>query len=190
MEKIATKLTDYIIEKNVVSSEDYEIYKYGFLTGIEILLSIVTCFIVSMKMYMVYEGVAFLLVFIALRSFVGGLHMNSFVACYGCSVITFFLTLMLIKYYPVSNEACIVTIIVGTLLIWKMNPVENINRLVDEREAKIFSLRIKKILVIISIGTLIVFLLQWKAILNTIMYTLLVVLISMILGVIKNKVYC
>lgn len=190
MEKIAAKLTDYIIEKNAVSREDYEIYKYGFLTGIEILLSIVTCFVLSMKLHMIYECAMFFLVFIALRSFVGGLHMNSFMACYWCSVITLFLTLMLIKYYPASNEASMVAIIAGSLLVWKMNPVENINRPVDEGEAKIFSLRIKKILATICIGALFVYLLKWNEILNTIMYTLLVIFISMILGIIKNKADC
>lgn len=190
MEKIAEKLTSYIIKKEVISNEDYEIYKYGFLTGIEILLCIITCFILSMKLQMIYECVTFFLVFIALRSFVGGLHMNSFMACYWCSVFTLFLTLMLIKHHPVSNEASMAVIISESLLVWKMNPVENINRPVDEGEAKIFSLRIKKILAAICVSALFVYLLKWNEILNTTMYTLLVILISMILGMIKNKADC
>lgn len=190
MEKIAEKLTSYIIEKEVISNEDYEIYKYGFLTGIEILLCVITCFIISMKLQMIYECAAFFFVFISLRSFVGGLHMNSFMACYWCSVITLFITLMMIKYYPVSNEASMVAIISEALLVWKMSPVENINRPVDEGEAKIFSLRIKRILAAICVGALFVYLLNWNEILNTTMYTLLVIFISMILGMIKNKTDC
>ena len=190
MEKIAAKLTDYIIEKNAVPREDYEIYKYGFLTGIEILLSVATCFFISMRQHMVYECVGFLVVFIALRSFVGGLHMNSFVACYGCSVFTFLLTLMLIGDYPASNEVSLVAIFFESLLVWKMNPVENINRPVDEEEAKLFSLRIKKILATICVCALCAYFFKWNDILNTTMYTLLVIFISMILGMIKNKADC
>lgn len=136
---------------------------------------------------MVYECVVFLVVFIALRSFVGGLHMNSFVACYGCSVFTFLLTLILIGYYPASNEVSLAAIIFESLLVWKMNPVENINRPVDEEEAKLFSLRIKRILETICVCALCTYLLKWNEILNTTMYTLLVIFISMILGMIKNK---
>lgn len=190
MEKIAEKLTDYIIQKGVVSKDDYEIYRYGFLTGIEIVLYIITSFILSAKLQMICECVVFFFVFIALRSFVGGLHMDSFATCYGCSVITLFFTLMLIKHYSVSNESAIIAIISEILVVWRMNPVENINRPVDKEEAKIFSLRIKRILTILGASALGLYWLKRNKILNAVMYTLLVIFISMILGMLKNRADC
>lgn len=188
MEKIAEKLTNYIIKKNAISEEDYEIYKYGFLTGMEMILCIATCFIISIQIHMMSECVIFFLIFIALRSFVGGLHMDNFVACYLCSVVTLFSTLLLIKYYPFSNISTTVFIICSLVLIYKINPVENDNRPTDKREKQIFSQRIKQILMIICIATLFIYLLKWNKVLNTIMYTLIVIFVSMILGIVKNKV--
>ena len=44
IEKIADYLTHYIVRNNVIKAEDSEIYKYGFLTGIELLICIVVCY--------------------------------------------------------------------------------------------------------------------------------------------------
>lgn len=42
MERFATFLTDCIAQKNAITEEDYEIYKYGFLTGLELFVYMVT----------------------------------------------------------------------------------------------------------------------------------------------------
>ena len=82
MEVLADFLTNYIVEKRAISKEDYEIYRYGLLTGLEILICMAVCFFIGMQMGMMVQCMIFLLVFFSLRSFLGGLHMNSFMACF------------------------------------------------------------------------------------------------------------
>lgn len=73
IEKIADYLTHYIVRNNVIKAEDSEIYKYGFLTGIELLICIVVCYGIAIKLEMTIECTIFFLIFFSLRSFVGGI---------------------------------------------------------------------------------------------------------------------
>ena len=84
-EKLADVLTNYIVKNKAIEEEDYQIYKYGFLTGIEMLICIVSCYGIAIQMGMIKECTMLFLVFFSLRSFVGGIHMDSYKKCFACS---------------------------------------------------------------------------------------------------------
>lgn len=75
--------------------------------------------------------------------------------------------------------------ILELLLIFFMNPVENINRPVDKNEKKVFAHRKKQILAIILGTVIFLFMKGYNSYLNTITYTLGIIIISMLLGKIK-----
>lgn len=189
MERIAAALTDYLVEKNAIFKDDYEIYKYGFLTGIEMLICIVICFFIAIRMDMIDIFCVFFLVFFSLRSFVGGFHMNSYVACLFCSCIVFYIMLLSVKYYPIDKNYSIILSGCEIILIYYMNPVENINRPVDENEKILFTQRIHQILIIISLVIIVMYVVNSCDYLTTITYTLTIVIISMFLGKMKNYIF-
>ena len=71
------------------------------------------------------------------------------------------------------------------LIIFFLNPVENINRPVDQNEKKLFAYRIKQILAIILGTVIFLFMKGYNSYLSTITYTLGIIIISMLLGKIK-----
>lgn len=188
MERFATFLTDCIAHKNAITEEDYEIYKYGFLTGLELFVYMVTCLTVAIWMGMTVECIVFLLIFFCLRSFVGGLHMNSFKVCFLFSCIVTFFSLLVIKYCPISKEISIVASVCEIIFIFFLPPVENVNRLVDEKEKIIFSLKIKKILLALFLLVIFFYISGLDRYLTTVTYTLAVIIFSMFLGKYKNTI--
>ena len=82
MNKVAGLLASYIIEKGVVKEEYREVYEYGFTILLEMVSFVVFSVAVSLYLHMVLEGILFFVIFILLRSYAGGLHLNNFYACF------------------------------------------------------------------------------------------------------------
>lgn len=189
-EKLADVLTNYIVKNKAIEEEDYQIYKYGFWTGIEMLICIVSCYGIAIQMGMIKECTMLFLVFFSLRSFVGGIHMDSYKKCFACSCMVVFLILFAVKNIHLTNMLALGVINFELLIIFFTNPVENINRPVDEKEKKLFAQRIKQILTIILGLTVFLFIMGYNNYLVTITYTLGIIIISMFLGKAKLAKNC
>lgn len=188
MEKIAELLTNYIIRKKAISEEDYEIYKYGFQIGTEMLVCMAVCCLIAVRMNMFDKCIILLLLFFSLRSFVGGLHMNSFGACFVCSCAVIFIILYAVKYCSIPPTVSLVISICEIIVLFFLPPVENINRPVDEKERNVFSHRIKRLLLVFSFFAIFLYIVGCANYLNTITYTLAAIIVSMILGKLKNEI--
>ena len=57
MENIAKLLTGYLVKNKSIMQEDYEICKYGLLTGIEIFVCVIVCYAIAICL----DGVKFFL---------------------------------------------------------------------------------------------------------------------------------
>ena len=86
MKRLSEKLTAYIINAGAVSEELYAVYQYGFQIGLEMLCCFVTCLSVAIYMHMIPEFAIFTGIFMLLRTYAGGVHLNSFGSCFICSV--------------------------------------------------------------------------------------------------------
>ena len=84
MKYFSEKLTGYIVKSGAVPEESYEIYQYGFQIGLEMLSCLLTCFGIAVYLHMIPEFAVVTGIFMMLRSFVGGVHLNSFGACFMC----------------------------------------------------------------------------------------------------------
>lgn len=69
-----------------------------------------------------------------LRSFVGGVHLNSFDACFMCSVTVQTLVLVVNRLYTQPLNLAWGIIVLSSVLIWNMAPVQSINRELDADE--------------------------------------------------------
>ena len=86
MKYLSEKITDYVIKTGAASEESYAIYQYGFQIGLEMVSCFLTCFCIAIWLHMIPEFVVFTIVFMLLRTYAGGLHLNRFGACFLCSV--------------------------------------------------------------------------------------------------------
>ena len=78
---IADYLVDKMLQKNIVV-DDKEIYIYGLNNGIMILINFMTTFFLSFMMQKTFILLFFLVSFIPLRSYCGGIHCKSRILCY------------------------------------------------------------------------------------------------------------
>lgn len=186
MNGIARILTDYVIYKGMVKEEERSIYEYGFVVAMETGLSLIISFFVAGILHMVVEGILFFIVFIPLRSYAGGLHLEHYWSCLALSCLTFSVILLLTKFAIMPTYIVFFIIVFLELLVYCLYPVENINRKVDAVENEFFQKRLKKFLLIdmLIVGICIAF--KNKSYLILIMTTFFMVAITMLIGKYKN----
>ena len=177
MKCLSEKLTDYVIKTGVISEESYAIYQYGFQIGIEMLSCFLVCLGIGIYLRMIPEFLVFTGSFILLRTYAGGLHLNSFTRCFICSVFVQTLVLLISKQYTILLPIAWVIILGGSILIWRIAPVENINRELDIDE-KVHCKRVTvKVLSGIIAFVLVCTLLGMDNMVSLISVTILIVLI-------------
>ena len=188
MRYLSEKITDYIIKSGAISGESYEIYQYGFQIGLEM----GSCFLVSLGialyLYMIPQFFVFTGVFMLLRTYVGGLHLNSYLGCFICSIAVQTITLLINSTYAIVFPVAWGIILISTVLILKNAPVENINRELDAEEkkhCKEVTMKILASVLIFSIGCTVVGL---DSIVSLISMTMLIVSISQYIGMIKYNI--
>lgn len=186
MNRIARTLTDYVIYKGMVKEEERSIYEYGFVVAMETGLSLIISFFVAGILHMVVEGILFFIVFIPLRSYAGGLHLEHYWSCLVLSCLTFSVILLLTKFAIMPTYIVFFIIVFLELLVYCLYPVENINRKVDAVENKFFQKRLKKFLLIDMLIAGICIALKNNSYLILIMTTFFMVAITMLIGKYKN----
>ncbi len=138
MEYLANILTIYIFNKDLIDEKNIEIYRYGFQCFLEISLNIISCIIISCLFHMIPECIFFFFLFIPLRSYGGGFHMNSYLACFigSCLILSF--TLLAVKYFDLPFYTSFLLYTISTVLLIIIGPVDHPNREVDTEENHIF----------------------------------------------------
>ena len=188
MKNLSEKLTDYIVKAGVIPQESYALYQYGFQIGIEMLSCFLVCFGIAIYMHMVPNFIVFTGIFMLLRTYAGGVHLNSFIKCFVCSVTVQLFVLI------VSNQVIIVPpvswfiIICGSILIFRIAPVDNVNKEL-EKEEKTYCKKISmKILIGIVVFAIVCSFYNMDNFVSLTAVTLLVVLLSQYIGIIKYKI--
>lgn len=188
MEGIARRCTDYILKKGVITTESYEIYAYGFQSGIEMVLCMAVSLLTAIYIHMVPEYLVFFLVFVLVRSFAGGLHLSHFWSCFICSYMVQMGTLLISAYVPISGNIALGITVVMSAVIVKIAPVESTQRDLDKEELRYFKAKLTKIILLVFLSTCILSFLRLTAITTIIAYTLVVIVISMGAGKIKYMI--
>ncbi len=188
MERLSEKLTDYIIKTGVVSEESYAIYQYGFQIGIEMLSCFLVCLGIAIYLRMIPEFLVFTGSFMLLRTYAGGLHLNSFTRCFICSVFVQTLVLLISKQCTILLPIAWVIIFCGSILIWENAPVETVNRELDTDEKAHCKKVTVKVLSGIMAFALACMLCGMDNMVSLIAVTILVVLISQYIGMEKYKI--
>lgn len=188
MKCLSEKLAGYVIKTGAVSAESYVVYQYGFQIGLEMLCCFLVSLGIAIYLHMIPGFVIFTSIFMLLRTYAGGVHLSSFRACFICSVVVQTLVLLFDSMYKFSLIGSWVIILVSITLILKYAPVENVNRELDYGERK----HCKEMTVRINIGIFIFAacctFFKVNEIVSLVALTVLVILISQYIGVVKYKI--
>ena len=187
MSYLSGKITDYIIKMGVISDELYEVYQYGFQIGMEMFSCFAVCLVIAIYLHTILEFAVFTMIFMLLRTYAGGIHMNSFSGCFICSVTVQTIILIINRQYTLACPVSWLIIFCGALLILKVAPVENINRELDLDEKKhCKEVTIKVLIGIIFFSAGCTFS-RISNMVSLIALTILLVLVSQYLGIAKYK---
>lgn len=188
MQVLADKLANFVVRSGVVPEQAYVVFQYGFQIGIEMGFCFVVSFCIALFLHMLPEFLVFITIFILLRTYAGGLHMESFVACFLCSVIVQTAALVLSSLYHLPlMGAWVIIVSCSSLILW-LSPVDNVNRELEEIEKAHFKKVTLKIVIgiwLFSGGCTIFQAEEWVSL---VALTILIVLCSQFIGIIKYKI--
>lgn len=158
MEKLAIKLTDYILSKDAISENNYDIYVYGFTCFLELSISFISTFIIGICLGMFFECILFSCIFMPLRSLAGGLHLNKFFHCYLLSCFMLTATLLLVKFFSIPDYISLIGCILFPIILFIIGPINHPNRPVTDEENSIFKRKTNIILVLCILLSIILYL--------------------------------
>ena len=185
MEKLARKITDSFIINKVIGEEVREVYVYGFNLVLEVGLNLIICLVFSSVIRMLPEAVMFLAVFQLLRSYSGGVHLNSYLACSVLSNIVVFTILLAAKFITIPFAINMAVFLISAFVIFMIGPVEDINRPLTPEEKKNFRKKSGYALIFISLIYMLLYQFRCERLLVVLMYTLILMIAVQISGKIR-----
>lgn len=141
MEYLALKLTNYILKKGIIDKKSYEIYQYGFQCFLEVSASTLCSIIIALLLHMLPECLFFFLLFVPMRSFSGGLHLKTYLACFIGSCLILTSTLLAVKYFTLPLTISFVLYAFAVIFILFIGPVNHPNREVSSQDNIVFTRR-------------------------------------------------
>lgn len=147
LNNIATKISNIIIQKCQLSSDLIKIYTYGCELLISTGLGMMSVFLISCLLERPLSGIIFLIVFVSLRLYCGGLHASTYLRCFILSNLVFLSVYGLswgLTY--VSWLLSVLLLLISFIVIFAFTPIRNVNHpLSDERYIR--NKRISRVLV-------------------------------------------
>lgn len=180
-------VTRYLLVKDIIDEEEQDLYRFGFETLIRRSIYFLLAFYIAYKMNMLFEAIFFFVIFRPLRTYAGGLHLEKYSSCLIFSSLSYFSILLTVKYIDFNMKISCVFSLFLILAIYILYPVENINRKVDVEENVFFKKKLNLYLIIDIFTIMILFFLRQDKFLFLIFLTLVLVVITMILGKIKYR---
>ena len=185
MRRLSEKLTGYVIKAGTVSEELYAVYQYGFQIGLEMLCCLMDCLCIAVYLHMIPEFIEFTGIFMALRTYAGGVHLNSFFACFLCSVMVQTLTLLFCRKYELSIVNAWMLLLISTAFILKAAPVDSVERELDGDEKKHCKGITMKIIIGILVFAMCCTLCGFYHVLSLTASVTFIVLVSQYMGIVK-----
>lgn len=187
MEKLSHILTCYLVRKNVVAAEKSCIYQYGFQIGMEVCLNTIISILIAIYFHMEWETIIFFVVFMLLRSYAGGLHLNTYISCLICSCMSLLGLLMIVKYWNVDSSLSMGIVFISLIFIKFLSPVQDMNRPISPDEMKMFGKKLNYSILVIILLSVIFYVLQLKKMLLMISVTTSFMTCILILGKLNYK---
>ncbi len=143
---VCEKAAVLMVQNEIISSEDKEIYVYGLEQGFILLVNILTTLLIGFLFNKVLETIVFLVTYIPLRIYAGGYHARTQLRCYISSVVLIVSALLAIEFIPWTNFIVITISTISGLIIFILSPVEDMNKPLDTAEVKVYGKKARMIL--------------------------------------------
>ena len=151
MNLISNNLVNKLIEYNLIKSQDKEIYTYGIKQMLFLILNILTILILGIVFNKAFEFILFMLTYIPIRIYAGGYHAKNHIRCYIFLILICIIYILNIALH-INSVITTFFVIISSIIIFVLAPIEDINKSLDNEEKIIYIKRtIRNLIVIISI---------------------------------------
>ncbi len=145
----------WLLRKGVITKEDIELYNYAAMSLLMIFAPIFLAVIEGLVLGDVSDSVVMIIPFVFLRKFSGGYHANKLWKCLISSIVIIFIPLYFMRWI-VQGIAINILLLISTIMLLVMSPVEHKNREILYEEAKIYK-KIVLVLLLIFLSTYLFF---------------------------------
>lgn len=187
MEKIAYFVTNYLIERDIIDAKMASVYQYGLQIGMEVCLNTGISIFIAVFYHMEWETITFFIVFILLRLYAGGVHLNTYISCLLCSIISLWGLLMIVKYLRINSLLSLGIMFISLIFVKLLSPVQDINRPLSLEEMEIFKRNLNYSILGIVILSVLFYLFHLEKLLMMVSVTTFFMVGILVLGKIKNK---
>lgn len=185
--KAAQKITDKMILNDVILQEDRELYEYGMVQGVILIINWLTAILIGVCFGMFWQPVVFLFLFTVVRIYAGGFHAGTQLQCYIYTSALQFVVMAAIKYLSISVLAYIILVGIAAVCLFFIAPVEAENKPMTAEEHQKYG-RIARRNWCLEVGLLLVcYFLQWDMMCRCITVNFALLSILLILGKIEEK---
>ncbi len=186
LERLSEKFTKKLIQAEIISNEDTDVYVYGFFQTVMMIINIVTTLILGILFQLLIPCILLNFAYIPIRINAGGYHASSPIKCYINSTIIIAVLLSIIKWVPIPNFVAIIILIASSIVILILAPVETENDILEETEKQIFKKRIRFFLIIEVLISIVSVLIHKNWIVNVIALAVFTECIMLIISCLKN----
>ena len=148
--KIVETLINKQSQNEIITNEDEQIYRYGYILLCEVVLNLVIALIIGIVFLKTKEIMFFLCVYIPLRSFCGGWHANKI---WKCTIISN--AILLLQVYCIENivnlissERMLIICFFNMICVFFLAPIETEKKKISHEERLIYRKKIKVMLVL------------------------------------------
>lgn len=127
---LGSKLAAMLAAHNTISPDDTELYSYGFFLILSKILYLTITVILGFTFRVLWESIAFYVLFSKLREYSGGIHARTEAKCFVCSISVLSVSVGTIHY--MEAVACLteafVLLIAGCTAIFLLAPISSSNK--------------------------------------------------------------
>lgn len=148
--KIVETLINKQSQNEIITDEDEQIYRYGYILLCEVVLNLAIALVIGIVFLETKEIMFFLCVYIPLRSFCGGWHANKI---WKCTIISN--AILLLQVYCIENianlissEGMLMICFLNMICVFFLAPIETEKKKISHEERLIYRKKIKVMLVL------------------------------------------
>ena len=182
MEKIAKRLTDWLIAKEAVAFDEKELYEYGIFHLLLNIIDTISILLLAVLFHEVMPTVFYIICFCTLRKYAGGYHAKTVFTCYLLTLTAALGMLVLLRQFDFIAPFQFVLWFISGIIILLFSPIQNVNKILDDIEKVIYQKRTIITWLIQTIGMVLLYWLDFSNCFEAILISHVYVAISMLAG--------
>lgn len=135
---LSVKVTGVLLNNRIIEKQDEDIYKYGLELLISSVINLALVFSIGCIFGKFIPTVVFVLEYCFVRRYAGGYHADTHAGCIATFGILYFLTLGITEMFHIGevNIYLLLASIISNIIVFKLSPVADQNKPLEDDEIK------------------------------------------------------